>query len=98
MPRICQDEPLSAADEVIRRGSSPPERRLPFHPRLVTFEKGDVVSLDRKLRHLELARRCATKRVLGFIKAFEKLTVEGKLQVPDWKIWIDLDRFRGGLD
>src|SRR2546426_6374720 len=82
---ICQDKTLALGNFVFGSGFSLSQSHFPIHSGLVTFQKGDVVSLDQKVRHLQLAVGGSLKGVLGFPQAAQELIVESKLQIPTGK-------------
>ena len=85
-------------DPVFRSGFSLTQSRFPFHSRLVAFQEGDVVSLDQKVGDFQFALGGSLKGVLGFPQAVEVLIAGGKIDIPDGKVRIELDRFLGFFD
>ena len=66
MTGICPDKSLPVGDHVFGTGFLLAQSHFPLHSSLVSSQKGDVVSLDQKLRDLQLAVGRSLKSVLRF--------------------------------
>src|ERR1035438_3316528 len=81
-----QDKSLVVGNRVFRSGFSPTQGHLAVHFRFVTSQKGQVVSLDQKVREFQLALGCPLIAGLGFSEAVQELIAGGKIYVWEDKV------------
>ena len=74
------------------------QTHFPVHRRLITFKKGDVVPLDRKLGAFQHAGGGLLQALFGFGQMASELIVEGKLKIPDEKVRINFNQLLVYLD
>ena len=98
MTGICQAKSIEVGDQVFRVGFSQAQSHFPFHSRLVASQKGDVVSLDQKVRHFQFALGGSLQGGLGFRLAVEELIAPGKHVISEDNVRIELDNFLGFFD
>src|SRR6202035_3220133 len=95
MTRVCQRKRLFVGHPTFPEGSCPSPCNCLLHPRLVTFEEGDVVIEHDKLIDFESACGRAAEGMIGLFEAAEVSEVTGKIVISDGKIRGDLDSFSG---
>ena len=88
-----------AGHQGFRSRSSFRQSRLAFHFRLVTSQKGKVVSLPQQVREQHFALGCLLKDFLGVLQAVKKLIAGGKIHIREGKVRIERDgRLRDCLE
>jgi len=95
---IRQDKRLLVRHPVFRSECPPTESHFPFHSRLVALQKGNAVPLDQKLRDFQFALGGSLKGAPGLREAIEVCVAEGKLEIAESKVRIELDNFPGRFD
>jgi hypothetical protein len=69
-----------------------------WYSRIVSFQKGNDVSLDKEIRHPQFALGGSPKGVLRFIGALKGDIGQGEIAIQHGNVWIESEGNLGFID